>query len=304
MKKTLAILAFWLAACAGTPAPTASQPAAATATPLAPTATPPPTAEPSPTPVPLAAIVNDQPIPLADYETDVARYEAAAKGLGRDLTDDASYHNQVLDALIDQVLLQQAAQAEGLSVADADVQAVYDGVMQERGGLAGFEQWLQANLYTADGFRAELRAGLLANAVQTQVAAGVPSEADQVHAREILVATREEADKIEADLAAGADFATLAVNDSLGPSRINGGDLGWFPAGGLTQPEVAQAAFALQPNEISQPVQSALGFHIVQVLERGTHRLSAAALAALKQQAVEAWRADLRSKAKIQKLVP
>ena len=298
------ILAFCLAACSGTPAPTASQPAAVTATPPAPTATPPPTAEPSPTPVPLAAIVNNQPIPLADYAADVARFEAAANSLGRDLTNDSSYHNQVLDSLIDQVLLQQAAQAVGLSVADADVQSVYDEIVQERGGQAGFDQWLQANLYTAEGFRADLRAGLLANAVQTQVAAGVPADVDQVHAREILVSTREEADKIEADLAAGADFATLAVNNSLDPSRINGGDLGWFPAGGLTQPEVAQAAFALQPNEISQPVQSALGFHIVQVLERGTRPLSAAALAALQKQAVEAWRADLRSKAKIQKLVP
>jgi parvulin-like peptidyl-prolyl isomerase len=248
--------------------------------------------------------VNDQPITLSDYEAEVARYESAAKSLGQDLnTQTTDYHARIMDSLIDKVLILQAAQAQGLTISDADVQASYDQVVKDQGGQDAFDKWLQANLYTADQFKAELRAGLLANAVQSQVAASVPTDADQVHAREILVASQEEADKVVAELTAGADFATEAVNNSIDPSRINGGDLGWFPVTGLTQPEVAQAAFGMQPNQISQPVKSALGFHIIQVIERGTRPLSASALATLQKQAVDAWLADLRSKAKIEKLI-
>jgi parvulin-like peptidyl-prolyl isomerase len=253
--------------------------------------------------VALAAKVNDQPVALADYESEVARYESAAKSLGQDLSAQPDYHDRILNALIDKVLILQDAQAQGISVSDADVQASYDQLVNQQGGQAEFDKWLQANLYTADQFKEELRAGLIANAVQSQVAASVPTTAEQVHAREILVATQADADKIVADLTAGADFATEAVNNSIDPSRINGGDLGWFTPTGLTQPEVAQAAFALQPNQISTPIKTALGFHIIQVLERDTRPLSATALADLQKQAVAAWLADLRSKAKIEKLV-
>ncbi len=290
-----------MAACGGTATPVATGGGGETATPsVAPSAT----IEPSATPVPLAATVNGQPILLSDYETEVARYEAGAASLGRDLSQEGDYRLRVLDALIGKALILQAALAAGITVSDADAQAAYDQIVNDRGGQAEFDNWLAANLYTPDQFRAELRDGMLANAVQSQVAASVPTEVEQVHARQIVVATREEADKILAELAAGADFATLAVNQSLDSSRINGGDLGWFPYNGLAQPEVAQAAFALQPEQIGQPVQSALGFHIVQTLERGGRPLSPAALALLQKQAIESWTADLWSKAVIEKYAP
>jgi len=297
----LFIAALALAACGGTATPVATGGGGETAAPaVAPSAT----AEPSATPVPLAATVNGQPILLSDYETEVARYEAGAASLGRDLSQEGDYRPRVLDALIGKALILQAAQAAGFAVPDPDAQAAYDQIVNDRGGQAEFDKWLAANLYTPDQFRAELRDGMLANAVQSQVAASVPAEVEQVHARQIVVATREEADKILSELAAGADFATLAVNQSLDSSRINGGDLGWFPYNGLAQPEVAQAAFALQPEQIGQPVQSALGFHIVQTLERGVRPLSPAALALLQKQAIESWKADLWSKAVIEKFAP
>lgn len=290
-----------MAACGGTATPAPTGGGGETA---APSVAPSATAEPSATPVPLAATVNGQPILLSDYETEVARYEAGAASLGRDLSQEGDYRPHVLDALIGKALILQAALAAGITVSDPDARAAYDQIVNERGGQAEFDNWLAANLYTPDQFRAELRDGMLANAVQSQVAASVPTEVEQVHARQIVVATREEADKIVSGLAAGADFATLAVNQSLDSSRINGGDLGWFPFNGLTQPKVAQAAFALQPEQIGQPVQSALGFHIVQTLERGVRPLSPAALALLQKQAIESWKADLWSKAVIEKFAP
>lgn len=300
-KRLLILLALALAACGRITFPATPAGGGDTATPSIP---PSPTPEPTATPVPLAAVVNGQPILLSDYETEVARYETAAVSLGHDLSQEGDYRKHVLDALINKALILQAAQAAGLGVSDAEVQEVYDQIVTERGGQAELDRWLAANLYTPEQFRAELGDGLLANAVQSQVAESVPTEVEQVHARQILVATREEADTILTELAAGADFATLAVNRSLDASRINGGDLGWFPANGLTQPEAAQAAFALQPEQISQPVQSKLGFHIVQVLERGPHRLSPSMLAALQKQAIDAWRATLWSQATIEKFVP
>src|SRR3972149_3875404 len=111
-----------------------------------------------------------------------------------------------------------------------------------RGGPEVFNPWLAANLYAADQFRAELRDGILISTVQSQVAANVPLEADQVHARQILLATQDDADRALADLAAGAEFATLAVGRSLDQSsKVNGGDLGWVLQSGLTAQEVADA---------------------------------------------------------------
>jgi parvulin-like peptidyl-prolyl isomerase len=260
--------------------------------------------EPSPTPAALAATVNGRPITLEQLEAEVNRYEAAVVSLGRDLANEGDYRTTVLDALIEKQLVLEAAEKAGVTVAEAEVDAAYNDIVSNLGGEDLFNEWLVANIYTADEFKTELRDGMIANAVQSQVVAAVPVEAEQVHARQILVASKEEADRILGELQSGADFATVAVEQSLDASRINGGDLGWFSANGLTQPEVAQAAFALEPEQISQPVQSALGFHIIQTLERGQRPLSSAALAELQGQAVAQWRAGLWANATIEKLVP
>ncbi len=263
------------------------------------------TLPPTPTTPPLAATVNGQPILLSDYENEVARFEAGAASLGRDLSQEGDYRARVLEALIDKALILQAAASAGLAASDTDAQAAYDQAVAARGGQEAFDAWLAANLYTADQFRAELRDSILISAVQSQVVATVPLEAVQVHARQILLATPEDADRALADLAAGADFATLAVQRSLDQSsKVNGGDLGWFPKGGLTVPEVADAAFALEPGQTGGAIKSALGYHIVQTLERGAHPLSPTSLSLLRRQAVDSWRAGLRADAVIEKFLP
>ncbi|MEK7276877.1 MAG: peptidylprolyl isomerase [Chloroflexota bacterium] len=262
------------------------------------------TLPPTPTAPPLAAAVNGQPILLSDYETEVARFEAGAASLGRDLSQEGDYRARVLEALIDKALILQAA-AAGLAVSDTDVQAAYDQAVAARGGQEAFNAWLAANLYTADQFRAEVRDGILISTVQSQVAANVPLEADQAHARQILLATPEDADRALADLAAGADFATLAVERSLDQSsKVNGGDLGWFPQSGLTAQDVTDAAFGLEPGQTSGAIHTALGYHIVQTLERGAHPLSPTSLSLLRRQAVESWRTELRANAVIEKFLP
>ncbi|MEK7329005.1 MAG: peptidylprolyl isomerase, partial [Chloroflexota bacterium] len=295
------LLILMLVAACGDTVNTAT-PAGGGPTPVIAGATASPTLEPTATQLPRAASVNGQPIYQTDYEAEVARFEAGVASLGRDLAQEGDYQARVLDALIDKSLILQAAAEAGLTVSDAEVQAAYDKAVFERGGQEAFDAWLAANYYTAEQFRAELRDGILTSAIQSQIVNSVPPEMEQVHARHILLATADEANQTLAELAAGADFATLAVERSLDQSsRINGGDLGWFPPNGLTVKEVAGAAFALQAGEISAVIQSQLGFHIIQALERGPHPLSPTARALLQQQALDAWRAGLRTKAVIEK---
>jgi peptidyl-prolyl cis-trans isomerase C len=88
---------------------------------------------------------------------------------------------------------------------------------------------------------------------------------EEVHARHILVATEQEAKDIEAALKGGADFAKLAKEKSKDPSGAsNGGDLGWFTKDQMV-PEFSAAAFKLAKGQISDPVHTQFGWHIIQV---------------------------------------
>jgi peptidyl-prolyl cis-trans isomerase C len=72
------------------------------------------------------------------------------------------------------------------------------------------------------------------------------------------------------ELQGGADFATLAQERSTGPSAPSGGDLGYFQRGQMV-PEFAEAAFALEPGEVTpEPVQTQFGWHVIMVLDRRT----------------------------------
>ncbi len=90
----------------------------------------------------------------------------------------------------------------------------------------------------------------------------------EIKARHILVADEAKAKEIKAKLDAGEDFAKLAKENSTDTqSAQQGGDLGWFGAGKMVPP-FEEAAYALKVNEISQPVQSDFGYHIIQVTEK------------------------------------
>ncbi|SET68436.1 peptidylprolyl isomerase [Oceanicella actignis] len=90
---------------------------------------------------------------------------------------------------------------------------------------------------------------------------------EEVRARHILVKTKEEAEAVRKELLDGADFAELAKTRSTGPSGPRGGDLGWFEKD-MMVPEFAEAAFALEPGEISEPVQTQFGWHVIKLEER------------------------------------
>lgn len=272
-----------------------------TSTPVPPPATTlPPT--PTVTPEPLAATVNGQPLPLAGYTQEVERCQAGKQSAGLDPADCAAV---VLQSLIEQAVVEQAASASGLTVSDSDLDAELARIQNNLGGPDGYSQWLSANLYTDEEFRAALRRDLLRARMAEQVTASVSENAEQVHARELLVADELTAQDLLAQIRAGGDFAALAAAYSLDlSSRPAGGDLGWFPRGLLTTPEVEQAAFNLQPGETSEVIHSALGYHLVQTLERDpVHSLSPAVEQALRARTYEVWLTGALAQAEIQKFV-
>ncbi len=130
---------------------------------------------------------------------------------------------------------------------------------------------------------------LLNQKVQEKVLADTPVEQEQVWARHILVETEDEAKQALARLDAGEDWNAIAAEVSLDTSNsANGGDLGWFTRGAMVAP-FEEAAFALQAGEISQPVQTDFGWHIIQVVGHEVRPLSATDYAYAQQTAYEEW---------------
>jgi len=90
---------------------------------------------------------------------------------------------------------------------------------------------------------------------------------DEFSAAHILVETEEEAKAIKADLDKGADFAKTAMLKSTGPSGPGGGDLGWFGLGAMV-PEFEAAIITLEPGQVSDPVKTQFGWHVILLNEK------------------------------------
>jgi peptidyl-prolyl cis-trans isomerase C len=92
---------------------------------------------------------------------------------------------------------------------------------------------------------------------------------EEVHAHHILVKTEDEAKAILAELKKGADFEKLAKEKSKDPGAASGGDLGYFTKGQMV-PEFAEAAFKLKKGELSEPVKTQFGWHIIRLDDKRT----------------------------------
>lgn len=164
--------------------------------------------------------------------------------------------------------------------------------------LESFEQSWKAYLetiqrlsgFTEDDYRGQVASQLYRERVQEAIEAETPAVAEQVWARHILVATAEEAQAVIERLDAGEDFATLAQELSLDTgSGAQGGDLGWFTYGRMV-PEFSAAAFSLTPGEVSEPVKSDYGYHIIKVEAHEQDRpVDEADLAAVRRERFDAW---------------
>lgn len=319
----LSLLLFSLAACRQDPVPTlqpqATVPRATAqvpdvaAAPVTPAEAAVPTAElviPTATPA-LAAMVNGQPILLSTYEKELARYEQAhlELGLNPDSTD-ADYGSLVLDHLIDQLLIEQAAAELNITVSATEVEQRLAEMQALTGGAENFAAWLQANQWSEEEFRQALSTEMITEQTVGQITADVPYAVEQVRARYIQVGDAALAQAIADQLRAGANFAFLAQTHSL--DRVtgqNGGDLGYFAPGSLLVPEVEAAAFALEIDQVSDVIavtgsSGRLTYYLVQLVDRNPNMpLSGDARYVLLQETFESWLAGRWSRATIERFV-
>ena len=183
-----------------------------------------------------------------------------------------------LQQMVDQDLVLQYGRQNHIDVSDKEI-GDWLAQLQTRFPPGQFEQVIAQQGLTMDDVRNIGRVQLTVkkavdrniNVSQSQVAdffnrnRSLYDTPEQVCARHILVKTKPEADSIEGQLRRGGDFAAIARKNSQDPgSASKGGDLGCF---GQTQmvPPFSAAAFSLRPGQISQPVQTQFGWHIIQV---------------------------------------
>jgi peptidyl-prolyl cis-trans isomerase C len=285
---TILTLGLVISACSLRTGPEADATPTATSTPAPPTATP----------VPAAATVNGEILPLVDYEAELARYKSAQAALGKTASDEEAAR-VVLEDLVSQVLLAQGARAANLSIAEAALQSRIDALAASLGGADKLSAWQSAHGYDEASFRAALKRAAEAALMRDKIIASVPGTVEQVHARQILLYNEAEAQNVLAQLKSGAKFDDLAAQYNKGPQLETHGELGWFPQGYLLDANIEAAAFALQPGQFSEVIPSAVGFHIIYIVERGPHLLSPDALLVLQGRAVTDWVSQQRAQASI-----
>jgi len=243
------------------------------------------------------ATVNGQEITWADYEPELHQtLYGVTQQYGVDWNQPenlallGTLQDQVLQTVLDRTLLRQVAAEEGIEVSRSDLQARVEEeklTIMDSGQFSSWEQFLE-QVGLSDEYFARLMED---DELVTRVAEahGPAREAEQVHARHILVADEETGKQVLARLSEGEDWAALAQEYSQDTgNKDDAGELGWFPRGVMV-PEFEEAAFSLEPGETSDLVQTDFGYHIIQVLEIGMQELDEQTYSAMVQQAFQKW---------------
>ncbi|MET1070458.1 MAG: peptidylprolyl isomerase [Pseudomonas prosekii] len=243
---------------------------------------------------PAAARVNGEVITELRLERYFAEYledQGRAVGNIRNPKAYKQLRRAALDALIDKELLWQESRKRGVQISDASVRSQVEQTRQAIGGAEVFARRLQDAGFDEATFTEYTRRELAAQQMFAELSK-VPEPDEQqvraffaehraemarpeeVQARHILLKVAPEADaatveavrlrllEIRAQIAQGADFAAVARSVSEDDSASSGGDLGYF-ARGRMMAEFEAAAFALQPGEVSDPVRTAGGWHLI-----------------------------------------
>jgi peptidyl-prolyl cis-trans isomerase C len=159
----------------------------------------------------------------------------------------------LLDFLIDGVLVAQKAEADKL-----------DQTPDFAKKLAYYHEKLLMETLLGQVAKAALTDSALKTTYDEAAKAQKPET--EIHARHILVATDADAQAVIKRLKAGEDFAKVAKEVSK-DSGSEGGDLGWFTKDRMV-PEFAEAAFKLEPGQLSEPVKSAFGWHVIELEDK------------------------------------
>lgn len=203
-----------------------------------------------------------------------------------EITKEALYDKMVasagaatLDAMISNEVVNQEADKADVKVTQEELDAEMAVYEESYGGAEALEQALASSGMSIDDLKEEMETYLKVEKIvgpdieitDEQMSAFFEENKDsfeqpsQVEASHILVATQEEADDVKAKLDDGGDFAELAAEYSTDTANAeSGGVLGAFGAGEMA-PEFEEAAFSMEVDEISKPVKTDYGFHLIQV---------------------------------------
>ena len=160
----------------------------------------------------------------------------------------------LLDQLVDIAILANAAEADGVDKSDT----VTLRMTNERRSILAMTY---------------MRRAIDARITEEEIAALYKTEyldkpkVEEVRAGHILVPEKEAADKLKAQLDGGADFAALAAEHGTDGTASRGGDLGWFVHSDMV-PEFADAVFDMEAGQVSEPVQTPFGWHLIKLEER------------------------------------
>jgi len=247
-----------------------------------------------------AATVGETEIPRAKVEAQV-NHLINLRGLGSGgITQPSTYRQiqeEVLEQLIVQELLWQEAQRRDSIVEETIVEEELQALKGQFDSDMTFRFRIEEGGFTEDTFRENIRQQrsvqkmiseeiIPAIEIDDSTIASFYEEnidsmqvEDQVRARHILIALAPDADEaaraaamakieaVRAKLEEGASFALLAVEHSEGPSAPRGGDLGYFGRGAMVA-AFEQAAFSLEPGEVSEVVETEFGLHLIKVEDR------------------------------------
>jgi peptidyl-prolyl cis-trans isomerase SurA len=249
----------------------------------------------------VVAVVNNEPITSTELQQYMVRAKRQVAKQGVQIPED-ELRQQVLEQMILEKLQLQVAKRMGITVDDTAIdRAIEDIARRNNMTLDALKQALAADGITFEQFREQIRREMTIARLRDREMEGrvmvsdaevdhflannpdvmrrIEAEAGnvtQTHVRHILVrtnqTTNDEAAKakllaLRERIVNGVDFAELAKANSDDGSAFKGGDLGWINPGD-TVPQFEEAMNRLAPGEISQPVKTPFGWHLIQVLER------------------------------------
>src|SRR5258706_3394068 len=242
------------------------------------------------------ARVNGRPILRREFDLAVQiQFRGRRRAVG--LKELQVVRDQVLERLIENELLYQKASGGQPAIPDKDVDAEFGRIQTSFPSADAFAAALTESGVTEGEFKSQLRRTLLVTRFVEHDVVGDVKVSDEevrryydqnpeemkrkeaVHLAQILVRTgpgasgserteaRQKIEAVLAELRGGGDFATLARRHSDGPEAARGGDTGWM-ARGAGPPPIESVAFALEPNPISDVVETRLGFQVLKLIEK------------------------------------
>ncbi|GHB16539.1 peptidylprolyl isomerase [Salinicola rhizosphaerae] len=283
----------------------------------------------------IVAVVNDDAIMHSQLESRVAQARNQLQSRNIQAPPGQALERQVLDRMIVEQIELQMAENANLNIDETQLNTTMRGIAKNNGlTLDQFADQLEQQGQTLAEVREQVRRELLIRQVQqSQVASKVTVSDREVdrfleqnsqtsnasyHLAQILVAVpqsptpdqvkqaQSKAQDLHQQLQNGADFQQLAVAQSDGAQALQGGDLGWRPAAQI--PSIfAEVVPALSQGEVSQPIRSPSGFHLVKLLEtRGNsggkmtrEQASQAIFQRKVNDELEAWTQEIRASAYI-----